>query len=136
MWIALSLGGTTLLAGMLLLFVPAYRAGAEPSMALFYLLATGALCNLAFLKLQGIPLRVPRAALPWIVAAAVAIFLGNVCYMTAIRIAPNPGFPGAIEGTKTVVVTLSSVWLFAAHFSWRKGLGVLCCTIGVTVLCL
>jgi len=136
MWIILSFGGMGLMAAMLLLFVPAGRAGVNPAVVLFYCTTIASACSFIYLKLQRIPLRVSRTALLWMLCAAVAGFLGNLCYLMAIFIAPNPGYPGAIEGSKMLIVTLASVWLFASHFSLRKGLGALCCAIGVALICL
>ena len=136
MWIVLSLGGAALLATMLLLFVPAYHAGVDPALVLFYVWAVGAPCIFVYIKLRRIPLRVPRTARTWLVGAIFTSFLGNLCYLTAMSRAPNPGYPGAIEGSKMLVVTLVSVWLFSSHFSWLKGLGALCCAIGLALICL
>lgn len=136
MWIALSLGGMGLLAAMLLLFVPAYHAGVDPAIILFYVWSVGSLSIFAYIKLRGISICVPQKTVTWLIGVVVTGFLGNVCYLMAMSLAPNPGYPGAIEGSKMLVVTLASVWLFAAKFSWLKGLGALCCAIGVALICL
>ena len=62
MWIVLSLGGMGLLATMLLLFVPAYHAGVDPAVVLFYVWAVGTPCIFVYIKLRRLPLRVPRTA--------------------------------------------------------------------------
>lgn len=136
MWIVFSFGAMGLLATMLLLFVPLGRMGVHPSVVLFYLFTVGALLSFVYLKYFGTSLRLPGIAPVWIVFAAIASFLGNLCYLRAINLAPNPGYPTAIEGSKMLVVTLLSVWLFAAPFSCLKGLGALCCAVGVALMCL
>ena len=136
MWIGLSFAAMGLLATMLLLVVPPGRAGVQAPVVVFYIFALGALFNLMYLKLQGVSIRLPGNAVAWIVAAALASFLGNACFFKAMQVAPNPGYPGAIEGCKMLVVTLLSVCLFAAHFSILKGVGALCCAIGVALICL
>jgi hypothetical protein len=71
-----------------------------------------------------------------IVLAAVASFFGNLCLLKAINEAPNAGYPTAIVSFQMVVVTLASVWLFAAQFSVIKGLGVLLAALGIGLICL
>ena len=136
MWIALSLATMGLLAVFLLLIVPPGRAGVDPSVVLFYVFAGASLLNFAYLMLGGIPLHVPETPLLWIVCASVASFFGNLCILAAMRLAPNPGYPIAIEGSKMLVVMLASVWLFNADLSLLKGMGALCCATGVALICL
>lgn len=136
MWIVYSLGAMGFLAAMTLMFVPAGRAGVPPSVVLFYLFLFACLLDLGYLKCQGTPLNVSRSAMIWIVGAALTSFLGNVCALKAINLAPNPGYASAIEASKAPVVVLLSIWLFASHFSLQKGLGALLCALGVALLSL
>jgi hypothetical protein len=136
MWIVLSLGSMLFLAAMMLMIVPPGRAGVPASVLLFYLLLMACLFNLSYLGYQGTSLRLPMSTMGWMVGAALASFLGNFCYIAAINIAPNPGFACAIESAKAPVVMLASIWLFASDFSTLKGLGVLCCAIGVALISL
>jgi hypothetical protein len=138
MWILFSLVAMVLMAVMTLLFKQLCRIGVDPSMTLLWLFAVMIPLNLTYIKLAGIPLYVPKTAAPWvlIVCAAAASFLGNLFGLKAIHVAPNPGYPTAIAGAQMVLVTLASVWLFAAQFSAMKGLGALFCAIGVALICL
>ena len=136
MWIVFSLGAMGFLAAMTLMYLPPIRAGVEPSVVLFYLLLIACLFNFGHLKIQRIPLHVSGSAMPWIVGAALTSFLGNLCALKAFNLAPNPGYASAIEASKAPVVAILSIWLFASHFSALKGLGVLCCAIGVALISL
>jgi hypothetical protein len=136
MWIGLSFAAMGFLAAMLLLVVPPGRAGVPAPVVVFYIFALAAVFNFAYLKFQGLSIRLSGSAAMWITAAALASFVGNACFFKAMQVAPNPGYPGAIEGCKMLVVTLLSVWLFAAHFSLLKGLGALCCALGVALMCI
>jgi uncharacterized membrane protein len=136
MWVVYSLGAMGFLAAMTLMFVPPGRAGVQPSVVLFYLFLFVCAINFAYVKYQGTSLAVPRNAMLWIVGAALASFVGNLCALNAINVAPNPGYASAIEASKAPVVVLFSVWLFASHFSFLKGLGALLCAIGVALLSL
>jgi uncharacterized membrane protein len=136
MWIAYSFGAMAFLAVMTLMFIPPGRAGVNPSVTLFYLFLCACLFIFGCLKVQGTSLHVSRTALVWILGAAIMSFLGNLCALRAITLAPNPGYASAIEASKAPVVMLLSVWLFASHFSTIKGLGALLCAIGVALLSL
>lgn len=138
MWIALSLATMGLMSIMLLLLNGLNRLGVDQSVTLLGLFAMILVVNVVYLVAMRTPLRLPTTPLPWvlIVGAAIASFLGNLCFLKAMNHAPNPGYPCAIEGSKVVIVTLISIWLFAAHFSYLKGLGALCCAIGVALICL
>jgi hypothetical protein len=141
MWIALSLAGMVLMATMLLLLVhigrmPFGQMRLEPPQVLFYLFVAATPLNFIYLKFTDYSLRMPMKAVPWIVGTALVCFVGNLCCLKAMYLAPNPGYQTAIESAKMVLVTLASVALFSSHFSPMKGLGVLCCTIGVALICL
>jgi uncharacterized membrane protein len=136
MWIVFSIGAMGFLAAMTLMFVPPGRAGVHPSVVLFYLFLCACLFTFGYLTFQRTALDVSWNALLWIVGAALASFLGNLCALKAINLAPNPGYASAIEASKAPVVVLLSVWLFASHFSLVKGLGALFCAIGVALLSL
>lgn len=136
MWILLSLTAMGLFSILMLLIVPLSRAGVDPAVVLFYSFAGGCLLDLAYLAFQGTPLRIPGLVLPYVVCAAVLSVFGNLCVWKAISLAPNPGYPVAVEASKMLVVTLASVWLFAADLSLLNGLGAVCCAIGVALICL
>jgi uncharacterized membrane protein len=138
MWIGLSLAAMAMMAGMTLLFKQLVRIGVDPSVVLLCLFLVMIVINLGYMKIAGAPIQLPRSAAPWllIVLAAFASFFGNLCSLKAIHVAPNAGYPTAIASLQMVVVTLASIWLFAAEFSLLKGLGVLCCAIGTALICL
>jgi hypothetical protein len=134
MWVAYSLAATGFLAAMTLMFVPPGRAGVHPSVLLFYLFLYACVFYFAYAKYQGISLHVSGTSMAWILGAAIVSFLGNLCVLFAINTAPNPGYASAIEASKAPIVVILSVFLFASHFSFTKGLGALLCAIGVALL--
>lgn len=136
MWIVYSLAAMGFLAAMTLMFVPPGRAGVPPSVVLFYLFLLACLINIGSIQFQGTSLKVSWNAMLWIAGAALASFLGNLCALKAINLAPNPGYASAIEASKAPIVVLLSVWLFASNFSLLKGLGALLCAVGVALISL
>lgn len=138
MWIGLSLATMGLMSVMLLLLNGLNRLGVDQSITLLCLFAVILVVNAIYLVAVGTPLRLPTTILPWIliVGAAIASFLGNLCFLKAMHLSPNPGYPCAIEGSKMLLVTVVSLWLFASHLTLIKGVGVLCCALGVALICL
>jgi uncharacterized membrane protein len=134
MWVALSLGSMALLAAMILMIMPPQRAGVPSPVVLFYLFLIATTINFGYLKAQGTSFSISGRALAWVAGAAVASFIGNFLYFKAINIAPNPGYACAVESAKAAVVTLAAILLFASHFSYIKGLGVLLCAMGVALI--
>jgi uncharacterized membrane protein len=137
MWIEMSLAAMGLMAAMLLLLNGLNRYGLDQSMTLLCLFPLIFVFNVVYILVAGTPLRLPTTASAWLllVGAALASFLGNLYCLKAMKLAPNPGYPVAIQGANVVIVTLVSLWLFASHFSYVKSLGVLCCVIGVALIC-
>jgi hypothetical protein len=138
MWIVLSLAAMGLMSIMLLLLNGLNRLGLDQSVTLLCVIPLFFVFNVAYILATGTPVRLPTTGLAWglIVGAAVASFLGNLYNLKAMNVAPNPGYPVAIQSANVVFVTVLSIWLFAAHFSLLKGIGVLCCAIGVGLICL
>ena len=66
--------------------------------------------------------------------AGVLGYVGNLCGVRAVALAPNPGYAVAIFGLQALVVTLASVMLVGASVSWVKVLGVVLCFVGVVLL--
>jgi hypothetical protein len=137
MWIAMSLAAMGLMAAMLLLLSGLNRLGLDQSITLLCLFPLIFLFNIVYVLVAETPLRLPTTASAWLLlaGAALASFLGNLYCLKAMNLAPNPGYPVAIQGANVLIVTLVSLWLFASPFSYLKGLGVLCCVIGVALIC-
>jgi|WetSurMetagenome_2_1015567.scaffolds.fasta_scaffold870708_1 drug/metabolite transporter (DMT)-like permease len=136
MWVIYSLGATLLLALMSLVFKKLGNDGVPAGLLLCYLFAMLTVFSIGWLKYQGTPLHISPSALLWIAGAAVASFFGNLCVVNSLNLAPNPGYASAIEASKALIVVVASVWLFSSEFSFTKGLGALCCVIGVVLLSL
>jgi hypothetical protein len=138
MWIVLSLTGMLCMAAMSLCLNQLNRLKVDPAVSLLCLFAMILAINIVYIRAVGSMHPLPKTAGPWVVlaVAAAASFFGNLCFVTAMKSAPNPGYPVAIEGAKALVVTLASLALFASQLSLIKGLGVLSCAVGVALICL
>jgi drug/metabolite transporter (DMT)-like permease len=69
-----------------------------------------------------------------VAAAALLSYVGNLLYIKAVTLAPNPGYPVAIEGNKAVLVLVASCLFFGAEFTPGKLIGILLCLAGVFLI--
>lgn len=134
MWQWYSLAAMTCFAAMQLLFVQLTRRGVRPAAILLIVFAVAALFYAAHVRMTrtSVPLNGSAAAI--LVVAAALSFLGNLCSLRAMSLAPNPGYASAISGVHALVVTLASLFVFGIALSWTKLFGVMLCVLGVALL--
>lgn len=134
MWILYSTAAMLLLGGMLLIIKRLSVGGVVPGVILFWLLlgaAAGAGAQLVATRQSP---RLAWSALGCVALAALASYLGNLLYVKAVALSPNPGYPVAIEGCKAAVVLLGSLLLFDTSLSLGKAVGVALCAVGVVLI--
>jgi uncharacterized membrane protein len=134
MWILYSTAAMLLLGGMLLIIKKLSLGGLVPGVILFWLLlgaAGGAGGHL--LATRQSP-RLAWSAFGLVALAALASYLGNLLYIKAVALSPNPGYPVAIEGCKAAVVLVGSLLLFGMNLSLDKAVGVALCAVGVFLI--
>jgi len=121
-------------AAMQLIFAALSRRGMSAASVLVGVFAIGALLYSIHLSTTRAPLPpAPRA--PALVAAAAALsYVGNWLLVRALAAAPNPGYAVAISGLQAVLVTVASIGVIGAEFSWMKAAGVVLCAAGVTLI--
>lgn len=71
---------------------------------------------------------------PLLVLASIFSFLGNYFNVTALGIAPNPGYSDAIKNTNILFITLLSIKIFSTKFEKFKILGVIAIMAGIIIL--
>jgi drug/metabolite transporter (DMT)-like permease len=130
-WAVMAMG---CFAAMQLIFAALGRRGVDVAGMLLYVFAIAALFYM-------VHVRASRAVLPralddvaLLAAAAALSYVGNWLLLRGVATAPNPGYAVAISGLQAAVVTVVSVGLLGASFSWSKAAGVLLCAIGVMLL--
>jgi len=133
-WLLLSLIGTVLLGSMILCFKKLSLSGVPPEIMLFWLFSLGALLAGGQLIATRQSPRLGWSAFALMVAATVLSYIGNLLYIKAVGLAPNPGYPAAIEGCKAVLIAIAAVCLFGSEFTIMKGVGVLLCVAGVCLI--
>jgi len=153
-WIAYALIANLCFAGMVLLYKKLGHTRVNGSLlpmpvTLFYLFGIGTI--LYFIHVSVLYFNSPDvvgnpAALlfntsgvaiwMWVVIIATGVFMyvGNICFIKAVSMAPNPGYAVAIESTKAVLIAVASYFLFSDDLEWMHSAGVLLCVVGVTVI--
>jgi len=121
-------------AAMQLIFAALSRRGMSAASVLVGVFAIGALLYSIHLSTTRAPLpRAPRD-LALVAAAATLSYVGNWLLVRALAAAPNPGYAIAISGLQAVLVTVASIGVIGAEFSWMKAAGVVLCAAGVTLI--
>lgn len=78
--------------------------------------------------------KLPSTQLIYILIAAVGAFAIIHFSLLAIASAPNPGYVGALTSLSAVVVAIASIFLFDAHFSVSKFVGIALSLLGVYLI--
>jgi drug/metabolite transporter (DMT)-like permease len=134
MWQWWAVIGMICFAAMQLIFAALGRRGVNVTAMLLYVFGIAALLYLVHVRASRAVVPQTARDVALLAAAAVLSYVGNWLLLRAIAAAPNPGYAVAISGLQAAVVTLLSVSILGASFSWSKALGVALCAVGVALL--
>ena len=134
MWQWSALVAMACFAAMQLIFAALSRRGMDVAMVLLYVFAMAALFYLIHVRATRAPLPHEARDVALLAAAAALSYVGNWLLVRAIAVAPNPGYAIAISGLQAAVVTVASIAILGAEFSWTKAAGVALCAAGVTLI--
>ena len=135
-WFLLAMGSMVCFSGMLLVFKHLTRQGVAASVILVFTLGLALVFNLLHIGLRGDSLRIGARAFSWLALAAALSYVGNLFFIRSIGMAPNPGYPTAVESAKALAVMLVSVWLFGTNLTLPGMIGVGLCVAGLALLAL
>ena len=82
------------------------------SIILLYLFAFTTPIYLIYNVATGTPLKINSTALIFLLLASVFAFIGNLCDVEALRLAPNAGYASAIKSGQIIVITIMAFLLF------------------------
>jgi drug/metabolite transporter (DMT)-like permease len=134
MWPLYALIGMVCFASMQLVFKQTTRGGLTPATVLFFVFGFGWILYLLHVAVTRTPLALTPSRVGLLFLAGVFAYIGNLYAVRAVAEAPNPGYAMALVGLQALVVTIVSVVLFGATFSWMKAAGVVLCLAGVSLL--
>nr|WP_320014577.1 EamA family transporter [uncultured Desulfobacter sp.] len=98
------------------------------SVILLYLFAFTTPAYLIYNVVTGTPLKINYTALFFLLLASVFAFIGNLCDVEALRLAPNAGYASAIKSGQIIVITIMAFLLFKDQRITLSGL------IGVSLI--
>ncbi len=133
-WIFYALFALFSFAGMILLFKKITMEGVPPLVLLLFLFLIAGTLYLAqtlFTRTK-VSLSVPVFLL--ILAAAILSYAGNLFYLKAIGLAPNPGYAVAVVGLQAGVIAFGAFFLFNSELSLIKGVGLLLAILATILL--
>ena len=134
MWPAYALIAMLCFAAMQLIFKQLTRLGLSSPAILVFVFAFGALCFTIHVIVFRTALPITTTGLTYLIAAGVLGYVGNLCSVRAIGVAPNPGYVVAIVSLQTVVVAGAAVALFGAALTWTKIAGIVLGLLGLVLL--
>ena len=82
------------------------------SVILLYLFAFTAPAYLMYNVATGTPLKIDYPALILLLLASLFAFVGNLCDVEALRLAPNAGYASAVKAGQIIVITIAAFLLF------------------------
>jgi len=82
------------------------------SVILLYLFAFTTPVYLIYNITIGTPLKINGTALIFLLLASIFAFIGNLCDVEALRLAPNAGYASAIKSGQIIVITIMAFLLF------------------------
>jgi drug/metabolite transporter (DMT)-like permease len=124
-------------AAMQLLFKQLTRLGMTPAHLLCGVFLFGSAFFLVHVLLARTPsVPVDRTFLGLLAVTGGLGYVGNLCAVRALALAPNPGYSTAIVGVQALVVTLAAAMFAGVALSGVKVAGVLLCVAGVVLLVL
>ena len=102
---------------------------------LLYLFAITSIIYLGYNWKWGESLKIGWSALLLILLASIFAFIGNMCDVEALRLAPNAGYASAVKSGQILVITIASCFLFKdQQISWQGAFGVIMIFTGVGLL--
>jgi uncharacterized membrane protein len=133
-WFILSLAATFSFTGMTLLFRMVTEKGIPALLGLsgIVLVSTPLIVGYTFLTQKSFNL--PTNIMIILVIAGVFSFLGNIFLFRALGTAPNPGYPGAVEALKIILITFISFFLFNLKPNPIGIVGSILVVVGVILL--
>ena len=133
-WFAIALVGMLSFAGMALTLKKLTYTLPTP-LILLYLFVLSSFMYFGYQIKTGEGLKVALTPFLLLVLASALAFIGNICDVEALRLAPNAGYASAVKSGQILVITLVAYLLFDDQkISWMGVLGVVFIFCGVALL--
>lgn len=100
----------------------------------FYFFLFTALAFFVFSIFKGTRLAISTDTYKWLIVLAIVAVAANYFSVTAIRLAPNPGYVTGIRAFETVIIVIAAFFLFNSEISATKFMGIILSTCGLILL--
>lgn len=135
-WVTYSFISMVSFAAMMLLFKKLTETSMLPEVINFYFFLFSTIAFLIFNLLRRTKLELPSSSIYIFVLAALIAISANYFSISAIKIAPNPGYSKAIQSFDVVIISVSSIFLFGAKITMVKAAGIVLSVCGLILLSL
>lgn len=133
-WFWTAFLGMLCFAGMSLTFKKLSFALNTP-VILLYAFSLNAVLYAIYSIQKGFLLRVDGKNAALVLLASIFAFIGNLCDLEALRLAPNAGYASAVKSGQIIVITLAAYFLFRGQTLTLNGLaGILLILSGLILL--
>ncbi len=133
-WFLIALIGMLSFAGMALTLKKLTYSLPTP-IILLYLFVVTSLIYLVYNLRCGESLKINWTIFFLILLASAFVFIGNICDVEALRLAPNAGYASAVKSGQILAITVAAYFLFKdQHISWQGAFGVIMIFVGIILL--
>ncbi len=130
-WFLIALIGMLSFAGMALTLKKLTYSLPTP-IILLYLFVVTSLIYLVYNLRCGESLKINWTTFFLILLASAFAFIGNICDVEALRLAPNAGYASAVKSGQILAITVAAYFLFKnQHISWQGAFGVIMIFVGI-----
>lgn len=133
-WFLIAVIGMLSFAGMAITLKKLTYSLPTP-LILLYLFVVTSLIYLGYNLRWGESLKIGWTPFLLILLASVLAFIGNICDVEALRLAPSAGYASAIKSGQILVITVVAYFLFKdQHISWQGAFGIIMIFAGISLL--
>lgn len=133
-WLFYSLVAMISFAVMILIFKKLTTLEQRTEVINFYFFLFTTTAFSLFVFFRQVQLQIPIDSLPLLILLAIIAVVANYCSITAIRLAPNPGYVRGIQSFEVVVITVLAVFLFQSDINLTKLIGIALSLCGIILL--
>lgn len=133
-WLFYSLVAMISFAVMILLFKKLTTLEQRTEVINLYFFLFTTLAFFLFVILRQVRLQIPTDSLPLLILLAIVAVVANYCSISAIRLAPNPGYVRGIQSFEVVIITVVSIFLFQSDINLTKLAGIALSLCGIILL--
>ena len=135
-WVACSFISMISFSAMMLLFKKLTETNMLPGVINFYFFLFSTVAIFLFNVIRGTKLELPSNSIYIFVLTALIAVAANFFSISAMKLAPNPGYAKAIQSFDVSIITIASVFLFGSQITIAKAAGIVFSVLGLMLLSL